>query len=515
MTHRTPAARHLFTSSVVLFSCLLTIAPALARATNPPTPSGNLAALTQQIDAQIQQPRFAAASWGIDIVSLDSGRTVYSHRPARLLQPASTAKLFTTALGLATLGSNYRLPTRVLSAGNLRHGRLDGSLILYGSGDPTLGTDSSENWAAQLAGQLAASGIKSVHGDVIGDDSYFTGSPLGTGWEADDLQSWFAVPASALSVQENIIHLTVSPATRAGFPASVVGDAGDANPSIAGQIITAPKTRHGDINLYRAPGSTTVYAFGSVPVNAPERRFKLSVPDPALRATRQLRRALAQNNIHVSGTVRVVHWPADDTELLSGTRLLAEVRSPPLMTILERGLKRSQNLYLQDVLLNVGAHAQASAVTLPSSFRSTEGWAMHAMHTLLTDIGIAPASVLLGEGTGLSRRDLVSPEAMVRLLAWLSRQPWGARLQLALPIAGIDGTLASHMRGTPAADNVHAKTGSLTYVHCLAGYVTTTAGEHLAFAIMLNNYHRAPGAARTSSEVDVIAEMLAAFRGHS
>ena len=496
-------------------SGLLAIASSVAAARNPPVASHDLTGLTEQINGQIQQPRFAAASWGIDIISLDSGRTLYSHRPARLLQPASTAKLFTTALGLSTLGSNYRISTRVLAKGKIRRGRLDGSLILYGMGDPTLGTQDSENWAMQLAAQLAAAGIKSVHGDLIGDDSYFTGSPLGTGWEADDLQSWFAAPASALSVQENVVRITVRPAARAGFPASIVLDAGDANPTVVGQIITAPATHHGDINLYRAPGSSTVQTFGSVSVKSPEQRFKLSVPDPALRATRQLRRALAQKNITVSGELRVLHWPQDDGALLAGAQPLAEIRSPPLMSILERGLKRSQNLYLQDVLLNVGARSQATQAPWSTGFRSTEQWAMHAMHEMLTDIGIAPTSVLLGEGTGLSRRDLVSPEAMVHLLAWFSRQPWGARLRLALPIAGVDGTLAGHMRGTPAAGNVHAKTGSLTYVHCLAGYVTTAAGEHLAFVIMLNNYHRLPGAPPTSHEVDAIAEMLAAFQGRS
>lgn len=156
----------------------------------------------------IGQPRFAHASWGIAVRSLDSGRTLYAHRADRLAHPASTAKLITAAASLATLGPTCQFSTRVLSRGMIHHGRLDGALILYGMGDPTLGTDSSSDWAEQLAAQLYARGVCQVHGDLIADDSHFTGPSFGVGWEAGDLQSRFAVPSSALSVDENVVKVT-------------------------------------------------------------------------------------------------------------------------------------------------------------------------------------------------------------------------------------------------------------------------------------------------------------------
>jgi D-alanyl-D-alanine carboxypeptidase/D-alanyl-D-alanine-endopeptidase (penicillin-binding protein 4) len=189
-----------------------------------------------------------------------------------------------------------------------------------------------------------------------------------------------------------------------------------------------------------------------------------------------------------------------------------------LIDVLTRGLKRSQNLYLQNLLLIAGAKVQADAMQLPdppSGFLSTEAWGIRALRQLLDGIGIAPTDSLLEEGTGLSRQDLTTPNAMVRLLRYLASQPYGEQLHDALPIAGVDGTLEWRMRNTPAENNVHAKTGSMNYVDCLAGYVTTAAGERLAFAIMLNNYAPPAGAPRTSRDLDAIAEWLASFTGHS
>jgi D-alanyl-D-alanine carboxypeptidase/D-alanyl-D-alanine-endopeptidase (penicillin-binding protein 4) len=497
-----------------LLACACMLAAAtVAKATVQPG-ANNASALAAQIDQQIDQPRFAAASWGISVVSLDSGRTLYAHRADQLMQPASTAKLFTAALALSTLGGAYQIPTRVLASEPVHDGRLNGPIVLYGMGDPTLGTTSSVDWAAQLADQMYQRGVRLVHGDLMADDSYFTGPTYGSGWEAGDLQSWFAVPSSALSVEENIVDLTLAPASAAGLAASLSMDPVDAGLSLRGQITTTLSRDAADINLYRAPGDTTLYAFGTVPAKTPPQHFKLSLPDPALLAGEQLRKALIDRGIAVSGQVQALHWPQDDAALISRAQALAEVRSPPLMEILQRGLKRSQNLYLQNLFLSVGAQQQsAQAATDIVPFASTQQWSVKTLQHLLADIGMPPSSSLIDEGTGLSRRDLVTPTAMVRLLTYLSAQPYAAQLRDALPIAGVDGTLAGQLRHTAAENNVHAKTGSMTYVHCLVGYVTSAAGERLAFAIMLNNYEPPADGPSAGADVDAIALLLARFQG--
>jgi serine-type D-Ala-D-Ala carboxypeptidase/endopeptidase (penicillin-binding protein 4) len=485
----------------------------------PDVASDTVQQLAAAIDQQIEQPRFASSSWGIAVASLDTGRTVYTHAADRLLQPASTAKLYTAALVLDTLGTDYRIPTQLLAAGPIADGRLKGALVLHGMGDPTLGTaGTNSDWADQLANQLAIKGVRDVQGDLIADDSYFQGPVAGSGWEARDLQSWFAVPASALSVQENVVDLTVSPSSSAGRAAVLAFDPQGAFAHVVNSMTTeAPHTRN-DINVYRAPGDGTLYVFGQLAERTEPQNFKLAMADPAWFAGTLLREALVRHGIHLQGSLRTLHWPAPDTAGLDKAVVIAQVLSPPVMDVLTRGLKRSQNLYLQNLLQIAGVKARADAAQAGDpapGFLSSEAWGIRALHALLDRTGISPDASQIEEGAGLSRQDLVTPDAMVHLLSYLATQPYGAQLRDALPDAGVDGTLEWRMRHTAATDNVHAKTGSMTYVRCIAGYVTTASGEHLAFAIMLNNFVRQGDEPSPSRNLDAIVELLAAFRGHS
>lgn len=495
----------------LLWSSVLLPATASATATQGPR------ALASQIDAIIDQPRYAAADWGIAVVSLDSGRTLYAHRPDKLFQPASTAKLFTAALTMATLDPQSRIPTRLLSAAATRHGTLEGPLLLYGMGDPTLGTPGANpDWADDLAKQLAARGIREVHGDLIADATYFAGPALGKGWEASDLLGWFAAPASALSVHENTVTVTVSPAGHAGQPAQLNFKPDVAAPPLADTLTTTPARTRDDINLYRAPGDTLLHAFGGIALGTPAHTYQLAIPDPAQQAGEELRAALARHGIRLTGKLRVLTWPDSDDTLRANAQVLAEVLSPPISEILTQGLKRSQNLYLQNLLQLDGANAQAAAASqpdAPTGFLSDEAWGLRAMRTWLQRIGIAPSSVLLEEGSGLSRGDLATPAAMAQLLQYIATQPWADTLREMLPVAGVDGTLEWRMRNSPASGKVHAKTGSMGYVHCIAGYTTTADGQRLAFVVMLNNDARGEGEPSANRDMDAIVELLTDWRG--
>jgi D-alanyl-D-alanine carboxypeptidase/D-alanyl-D-alanine-endopeptidase (penicillin-binding protein 4) len=488
-----------------------TASPASAAAVQSPRP------LAAQIDAIIRQPRYAAADWGIAVVSLDSGRTLYAHQSDKLFQPASTAKLFTAALTMETLDPQSRIPTRLLSAAAIRHGKLDGPLLLYGMGDPTLGTPGANpDWADDLAAQLAGHGIHEVHGDLIADATYFSGPPLGKGWETSDLLGWFAAPASALSVHENTVALTLAPAALAGHAPQLSFKPDVATPPMANTLTTTPARTPDDINLYRAPGDTLLHAFGSIATSTPAHTYQLAIPNPAQQAGEELRTALARHGIRLTGEVRVLAWPERDDALRANAQVLAEVLSPPVSDILAQGLKRSQNLYLQNLLQLDGVSTQAAAAShpgAPTGFLSSEAWGLRALHDLLERIGIAPSSVLLEEGSGLSRGDLATPAAMVQLLQYIATRPWANALHDMLPVAGVDGTLEWRMRDGPATAKVYAKTGSMGYVHCIAGYATTADGQRLAFVIMLNNYDRSGGEPSANRDIDAIVQLLAGRRG--
>jgi D-alanyl-D-alanine carboxypeptidase/D-alanyl-D-alanine-endopeptidase (penicillin-binding protein 4) len=504
-------------------ACLLWGALGHAQAASSSVPAIPATTTAQQlaaaIDAQISEPRFASSSWGITVTSLDTGRTLYTHEADRLLQPASTVKLYTAALVLDILGTDYRIPTQLLATHPIANGRLEGPLILRGMGDPTLGTpDTNSDWADQLATQLAANGVCEVQGDLIADDSYFSGPAAGSGWEARDLQSWFAVPSSALSVQENVVDLTVTPSAAPGRPASLMLDPPGSITRIVNTMTTSAQRTRSDINLYRAPGGSTLYAFGNIAAQSEPQTFKLAIADPAWFAGNLLHDALTRHGIRLEGQVRARHWPEQANRGLDNAVVVAQVLSPPVMEVLTRGLKRSQNLYLQNLLQIAGVKAQSNAEQggdPAPGFLSSEAWGIRAMHELLNRIGIAPSDSQIEEGSGLSRQDLATPNAMVHLLTFLASQPYGAQLRDALPNAGVDGTLEWRMRNTPAMDNVHAKTGSMNYVRCLVGYVTTASGERLAFAIMLNNFVRDSDEPSPSRNLDAIVELLASFHGHS
>jgi D-alanyl-D-alanine carboxypeptidase/D-alanyl-D-alanine-endopeptidase (penicillin-binding protein 4) len=272
-----------------------------------------------------------------------------------------------------------------------------------------------------------------------------------------------------------------------------------------------PAGHAGDINLYRAPGSDLLHLFGSIAAQSPARHFQLAMSDPARTAGMQFLRALQRHGIRVDGQLRVHAWPQPEWVGRADAGVLAQVQSPPLSALLREGLKRSQNLYLQNLLQLAGTRERAAAATdatAPTGFASAADWGLHALHRLLGRIGIEPTASQLDEGTGLSRRDLTTPAALVRLLVFLAAGPDAAQWRDMLPVAGVDGTLAGRMRGTPAAGNVHAKTGSMSQVSGLAGYVTSAAGEHLAFAILLNGYQPPPGQP-ASADVDAIAVRLA------
>lgn len=429
--------------------------------------------LGARIDAHIGAPRFAAASWGISVVSLDDGRTLYGHDDGKLMLPASTAKLYTAAFALDRLGADYRTHTDVIAAGEVRRGRLRGELVLRGRGDPTL---SADGWANQLAEQVAAAGITRVDGGVVGDDTAFAGPPIGSGWEASDLQEYYGATASGLTVDENTMVADVHDGIVALTP-------GDAATTLAEQPSASPA-------LYRAPGTSTLHVLGAQP-----RKSRLALPDPALTAARRFEVALQAHGITVKKEARSVHWPVAAP---TGAQI-ATLPSPPLSEILASGLKRSQNMYLQSIFLLTGAEAVDQVAP------RTEDRAAAALAAWLAAQGIGPSATTLEEGTGLSRHDLTTAGSLTHLLAKVDTPAFRALL----PTAGVDGTLVRRMKGTAAEGNLQAKTGSMSYVNALAGYVTTKDGQRLAFAVILNNYKPVAGAAPVSSEVDAIAVMLA------
>jgi len=556
-----------------LLVALVALVQSIAFAQNP-TPAPQQAAqqaetvdsLRARLATHISQPRFAAAAWGIKIVSLDSGKTIFEHNPQKYFNPASNAKLYTAALALDRLGVDYRIKTSLYSTARPDpSGTLKADLIVYGRGDPTMaarlnGGDYFKG-VEPLIAQLVNAGVRRIEGDLVGDESYFAGPPFGSGWEWDDLQAYYGAEVSALTIDDNALDLFVKPGDRSGIPCRITTGPPTSFVTLINRTQTSPKGTESRIVVYRPVGENIIYVSGRLPIDSSGYYSSVAVHNPAGLFVSLLKDALAQRGIAVTGRTRVIDWKYREVTPLDLTTLieLGSVASMPVADIVRETLKPSQNLYAQLLLLQVGANAErglgvgdrglgeknrsASGDRSPQSpipnpqppapnpYLTTEESGVEMMNDFLVQVGIKKGAVLLEEGSGLSRRDVITPEATVALLSYMSRSRWAEVYRNALPVAGVDGTLQNRMKGTSAAGNVRAKTGTLRYVYTLSGYVTTAAGERLAFSIMLNNYYNAERAAALRDpagtlagravppaprdDVDAIAIMLAGFTGRS
>jgi serine-type D-Ala-D-Ala carboxypeptidase/endopeptidase (penicillin-binding protein 4) len=531
-----------------------------------------LDSLKSRIAAHISQPRFAPAAWGVKIVSLDSGKTIFEQNAQKYFNPASNAKLYTAALALDRLGADYRVKTSLYSTARPdQTGTLKGDVIIYGRGDPLMtarlnGGDYYKG-LEPLADQLAGAGVRRIEGDLIGDESYFAGPPVGSGWEWDDLQEYYGAEVSALTVNDNSIDILVKPAERPGIPCRVTTGPTTSFVTVINRIQTVPKGVEPRVIIYRPLGENIVYVSGRLPMDHKGYIQSIGVHKPAGLFVTLFKDLLARRGISVTGRARVIDWKYREVTPVDFTKLaeLGAVESAPIKDLVRETLKPSQNLYSQLLLLQVGAaqamraegrgleaapnqnglspsttdssnshaatnshaansHAapqpqpsqpQTSQPQTPDSQRTSEELGVEAMNELLTRAGVRKGDVLLEEGSGLSRRDVITPNATVALLAFMSRHQLADVYRNALPVAGVDGTLKNRMKETAAAGNVRAKTGTLRYVYTLSGYVTTGAGERLAFSILLNNYFNSDRAMPAREDIDAIAIMLAGFPGRS
>lgn len=464
--------------------------------------------LQQAIAAILAEPELARGHWGIQVVALDSGRDVFSLNADKLFTPASNTKLFTTAAAFALVGGDYRFRTTVESAAHLdKHGRLAGDLLLVGRGDPNLSdrvlpwsgkeesSGSSTRALEAMADALVKQGLKQVDGDVVGDDTFYDSARYPEGWDWDDLQYDYGAPVSALTVNDNLIAMQVQPGDSVGAPAFLSpGPLADYY-VLHNQAVTIAAGGRNSLDLRREPGSREVTFFGEIPLDQKPHTEFLAVEDSAEFAAKIFRHLLEQRGVAVLGQARARHRSAK-AEAPSATNVLAETLSHPLAEDLTIVNKVSQNLHAELALRLIGAtHLPRGSAISPFDA------GLDQRREFLKAAGIAEDEAVLTDGSGLSRLNLVSPAAVIKLLRHAAAQSWGPAFAATLPIAGVDGSLARRFAGTPAngatsaapspaKERVQAKTGSLSHVNALSGYATTLAGERLAFAIFSNSQAR-------------------------
>jgi D-alanyl-D-alanine carboxypeptidase/D-alanyl-D-alanine-endopeptidase (penicillin-binding protein 4) len=467
-------------------------------------------ALGSWLDAHLEQPRFRAATWGIKIASLKSGLVLFERGAEKLLKPASNAKLFSAALALDRLGPEFRIRTSIhaRTVPNAA-GELSGDLLVYGRGSPAFAARFHDGSHADnlgpVARAIAAAGIKRITGNLIADESYFRGPPLGSGWMLNDLVFYYGTEVSALTVEDNVVDLVLRPGAATGDPVRLMALPATDYLNFQNRAVTGPAGAKTQTWIYRPLGENIVYLHGTIPFGGSNVYESVTVHGPARWFGHLLRGSLERHGVVLGGTVQTLNWL--DRELApwssSEWREIAHVDSPPLGEILAKTLKPSQNLYAQLLLLQVGARVEGTE----RSARTTEEAGLKEMEQFLAQAGVGPGEVLLEEGSGLSRGTLLTPNATVQLLTYMNRHRHRDAFRAALPLAGVEGTLRRRMKGTAAAQNARAKTGTLRYVYTLSGYVTTRGRDELAYSLMLNNFDGEEEEARR--DLDAIVVRLA------
>ena len=476
----------------------------------PPRPAAHSTAeLEAQIGGLLQEPRFAGAVWSAQVVSLDTGRTLFEHHAGRRMSPASNSKLYAGALALDQLGGDYRIKTPIMATVAAdASGVIRGDLVIAGRGDPSWNFREGKRdfWTMfePFVAALHGAGVKRIAGDIVADSTYLRSPPQGASWTADDMDFEYGAEISAVTLADNFVDLRITPADEVGQPCSVDVQQPLSGLTIDNRTTTGPAGSARIVRVQRLPGENIVRLFGSLPFGGKEELTEAPVPQPASWFARALREALIKTGIAVDGAARSVRWP--DAPVVADVRV-GEVVSPPLAEMVGRFMKPSQNLETDLVFMHLGESRRTAATP---AWRRSDELAVTALEEFVGRTGAPSGSVLFDEGSGLSRNNLTTAAATVNLLTHMATHREAAAFLASLPTAGVDGSLEKRMRGTAAERNVRAKTGTLRWANALSGYVTTATGERLAFSLMLNR-HLASPERRARDELDDLAVMLARY----
>lgn len=459
-----------------------------------------VASLREDLGQILRRANLMGERSSLLVYSLDRGDTLFTHNADRPLAPASNLKLFTAAAGLFYLGPEFRYNTYLLATGPVREGVLEGDLVLYGTGDPTLSERFGPDVMVAFADTLAAMGIREVRGSVIGDASFFEGSGLGDGWQASYSNAVYAAPASALSYSENIAVLEVRPGPSSGTAAIATLLPGAEGIEIRNEVTTIASGRS-SVRVTREGYAGPIVVRGRISRRTSRIRWSVPVAEPARFAASALKVALIERGV-VAGEVRAIsdrsESPISGRSLFapalgSGSRIrvLAIHTSPRLLDVLEVVNKRSNNFMAEQVLRTVGRVARGRG--------SVDGGA-DAMGHFAEEIGIAGESFELHDGSGLSALNRTSTRSVIALLSYVADSPMWRSFWYTLPEAGAADGLR-RMIGTSAEGRLRAKTGTINQVSALSGYVRAEGGERLAFSIINNRGGSAWAAKRVEDEI--------------
>ena len=439
----------------------------------------SLSSLRAAIDSLLSDSLFIPTRAGIKVVSLQTGEVLYERDSHVLFHPASNLKLLTAATALRILGRNYQVHTSVF--GELTpDSTIKGDLFIKGYGDPDLTVKDLES----IADSLKAAGVKRVFGNVVSDVSYFDSLYWGTGWMWDDDPACWQMYLTPLSIEKNCIEVIVSPGNRVGSPPTVNLNPPTSFIAVQNEATTISASDSETLSVDRLwrERLNVITVKGGIRATSQPQHYHVNVWQPELYAASLFRDVLHSKGIEVLGGIKSLrrNSTVDELKHKSTFTMLAD-HARVLDSILVNMNKVSDNLSAENVLRIIGA------VTYTAPGSAEKG--LWTLHSVLQQMGIDSTSYYTVDGSGVSHYNLVNADILVKLLTAMYRDSKNFDLFYAsLPIGGVDGTLKNRMKGSPAEENVHAKTGSINGVSSLSGYVHTRDGEPIAFSMLMQNF---------------------------
>lgn len=404
------------------------------------------------------------------VQELDSGDIVVDRQGSFLFTPASNMKLYTSGAAMDLLGPDYRFSTTIGVTAEPVDGVVDGDFVIRAGGDPVLTSDQLRALAQRAAIELE---VHRITGDLVLDTSLFSAPLKGPGWMWDDEPYNFSMSITPLMMDYNTTEVVVEPGTE-GEPASARLNPKAYSPIILNTVQTGPADADSSVRISREPFEDSFRAEGVIPEggSAVVRSYSVLHPHEWIRSA--FRVMLKEGGVHIDGAF------VESSTAVTMTRSISH-ESEPLRTVISLFNKPSENAIGELLFLWLAIDAEGRADSWGNGERVLNEW-------LEGVAGLAPGRWRAADGSGLSRYNLITARGTVELLSYLWEQPYREDYMNSLPVAGIDGTLTSRMRGSPAEGKVYAKTGTMSGVSCLSGYAETADHGMVAFSILMNGF---------------------------
>lgn len=434
-------------------------------------------------------PHFFNASISFCAIDLTNGNSIAEHNSNLSLSPASIVKLFSTSTALEVLGSNYKPKTRIYAEGKIdSSGTLNGNLWIRGGGDPSLGSKyfndegKESDFLTIWIDTLLKLGIKKITGSLIADASEFGYSGIPDGWNWSDMGNYYGAGPSGLTLYDNMVRYTFKTGSYVGAKTELIS----LTPSIPNfqfhNYITSSKKEGDNSYIFGAPYSLDRFGNGTLPINSRAFVVKGSMPDPEFQIAFEFQKVLLEKGVKVENGIKTVRQldlhnhkiPYNDSFQLLYTHIGESILSLASYTNM-----KSVNLFAEELLCLVGYELTGNGSTENSLKQLEKFWNKRIDFT----------GLYLKDGSGLARSNAISSKHFCNLLQEMYKSKNYNDFVSTLPLAGCSGTLSGVCKNQMGHGKIRAKSGTMNRIKAYAGYVDSSSGKKIAFAIIVNNFN--------------------------